>query len=58
MKLVREYEYCAEHCRKLEKSALKQHRLAIAHMAEMWARLAAERKKAVANDKDKPGSAR
>jgi hypothetical protein len=47
MRLVKEYEQYAEQCRKLANTALKEHRLAIMDMADVWKRLAEERKKAV-----------
>ena len=44
---VKDYEFRAQECRKLAKTALPRHRLPLMQMAEMWQRLAAERKQAL-----------
>lgn len=45
MRRVQEYEQTAQACRNMAKAADASQRLRIIHMAEVWDRLAAERRK-------------
>jgi hypothetical protein len=45
MRRVQEYEQNAKACRKMAADADASQRLPIIHMAEMWERLAADRRK-------------